>query len=492
MNRRSLGVLAVILIVLMALIATAGLDSLPRELRASAQAATQQVAADHRRFETNLAVIGKAKAAEPALFQSQAPGWDQRLNSAEGRLRDAEAQAASLATLAGENRREDRQKVEQGLAQLRSARAAALEESERIRQDAERWLAYKRDLPQRLAEMRANYETLQAWDPAAALAPAQKAMVDWPSKSADLQQRIAQLSESKKAGEAAWESTAGARASAEAHHANIDYAALFAAGDGLQNNAKQVSEGAATVNALAQQLYVDRNKLLLELDAETRQKVRVVETRYADASLKDGKTSEQERWEDIDRARFRQVADNVGMVIERKPAGKYDSEADRAVQAPAYAYVAPPGQANQYGSWSNGVWTWLPQYLIMSQLLRGSQYPPITAGEYTDYDRARRRGEVWSGRGQGYSGRSWSSRGSAARRMLESLSRSTRDSRGWYRERSPGESTGASSGGYSSSRYRSRGGFSGSRYQSRGGGFGSRSYSRGFGGMGRSFGRGRR
>ena len=116
-----------IMIALMALVATAGLDNLPRELRAPCRLRRlrEQVAADHRRFETNLAVIEKAKAAEPALFQSQAPGWDQRLKGAEGRLRDAEAQAASLATLAGENRREDSQKVAQGLAQLRSARAGA-------------------------------------------------------------------------------------------------------------------------------------------------------------------------------------------------------------------------------------------------------------------------------------------------------------------------------------------------------------------------------
>jgi hypothetical protein len=367
--------------------------------------------------------------------------------------------------------------------------------SEQIRQDAERWLEYKRDLPARLAQMRSDYETLQAWDVAAATPAAQQAMTDWPAKRDDLQQRIDRLVEAKKVGEAAWESTARERAAAEAQN-STDYAALFAAGDQLQSSIKQASEGAATVNALAQQLYVDRNKLLLELDGEARQKVRVVETRFSGASLKDGKTNEQERWEDIDAAQFRQVANHVGMVIERKPAGKYDSEAERTAQAPAYAYVAPPGRANQYGSWSNGVWQWLPQYLILSQLLRGSQYPPITAGDYRDYAGARRRGDVWYGRDNRYSrssGRTWSSGGSAARRTLEYLSRSARNSRGWYQERSPGETPRASrSGGFSGSRYQSRGTFSGSRYQSRGG-FGSRSYSRGFGrSFGRSFGRGRR
>jgi hypothetical protein len=497
MNRRSLGMLAIVLIVLMAMVATAGLDKLPRELRASVQTTTEQVQTDRSRFQANRAAVESAVAAEAALFAVRAPVWRERLNQAEARLREAETQAASLRTLADENRREDRDKVEQGLQKLRAARAGALDESEQIRQDAERWLAYKRDLPERLTQMRNNYETLQAWDAAAATSAAQKAMVDWPGKRDDLQQRIDRLAETKKAGEAAWESTAGERTAAEAQNSTVDYAALFTAGDRLENSVKQVSEGAATVNALAQQLYVDRNKVLLELDGETRQKVRVVETRFSDGAMKDGTTSEQERWEEIDAARFQQVADKSGMVIERKPAGKYDSEAERTAQAPAYAYVAPPGQANQYGSWSNGVWSWLPQYLILSQLLRGSQYPPITAGDYRDYDQARRRGDVWYGRDNRYRGSSggrWSNRGSGARRTLEYLSRSARNSRGWYQERSPGGTPSASgSGGFSGSRYRSRGTFSGSRYQSRGGGFGSRSYSRGFGrSLGRSFGRGRR
>jgi hypothetical protein len=496
MNRRSLGILAIVLILLMAIVATAGLDSLPRELRSSAQAAAEQVRADRSRLEANRAAIERAVSAEPALFAARVAAWRDRLNRAETRLGEAETQAASLRTLAGENHRSDRQQVEQALEKLRSARAGAVEESERIRQDAERWLAYKRDLPERLIQMGRDYDALQAWDAAAATAAAQEAMIDWPAKRPDLQQRIDQLVQVKGAGAAAWESAADARAAAAAQKPDVDYAALFSAADRLQNSARQLSEGAAEVNALAQQLYVDRNKLLLELDGEQRQKVRVVETRFPDATLKDGTTTEQERWEDIDPTRSRQLADSAGMVIERKPAGKFDSEAERTAQAPAYAYVAPPGQANQYGSWSNGVWQWLPQYLILSQLLRGSQYPPITAGDYRDYDRARRSGDVWYGRDNRYSrssGRSWSNRGSSARRMLESLARSARNSRGWYQERAPGEMPGASrSGGFSGSRYQSRGTFSGSRYQSRGG-FGSRSYSRGFGrSLGRSFGRGRR
>ena len=48
MNRKALGALAVIIIVLMAIVATAGLDNLPRQLRQSAAAASVPARAGER------------------------------------------------------------------------------------------------------------------------------------------------------------------------------------------------------------------------------------------------------------------------------------------------------------------------------------------------------------------------------------------------------------------------------------------------------------
>jgi hypothetical protein len=183
--------------------------------------------------------------------------------------------------------------------------------------------------------------------------------------------------------------------------------------------------------------------------------------------------------------------------VERKPAGKFDNEAEQTIQAPGYAYIAPPGQANQYGSWNNGVWSWLPQYLILSQLLRGSSNPPIRMGDYYDYDRYRRGGGTWYGR-DGQYGREW---GGYRARTSSGGWRGALDK--WTSSKRPDMSSsegrrretwrwGGNSGSYGDSKYRSRGTFGGSGYQSRpSSGFGSRSYSRGFGGGG-GFGRGGR
>ena len=42
---------------------------------------------------------------------------------------------------------------------------------------------------------------------------------------------------------------------------------------------------------------------------------------------------------------------DLGMAIEHKPAGKYDTESERVAQPAGFAYMAPPGQSNQYGHW---------------------------------------------------------------------------------------------------------------------------------------------
>ncbi|HYP12823.1 MAG TPA: hypothetical protein VEQ63_02780 [Bryobacteraceae bacterium] len=480
MNRRALGVLAIIIIVLMAIVATAGLDNLPRELRARAQSVAAAIGSDP--VGKDAGAVENAIVSDPDLFRTQAASLRARISKARELQNRAVSTAPALKRLADANRREDREKLEQELARVERFRRDALAESGQARQQAERWLGYKRNLPGQLSAMQSSYQAIQSWDAAAATSAAQKAMVDWPVKAQDLKSRIDALNTIKEQGQNAWQSSADARAKAEAKDwANLDYAGLFSAGERLQGVAKQLEQATATVNALAGQLYVDRNKVLLDLDEDAkRQRVRVVETKFADATLKDGAPQQQERWEGIDEARTRQLADNVGMVVERKPAGKYDNEAERTPEPPTYAYVAPPGQANQYGSWSNGVWTWLPQYLILSQLLRGGggYNPPIRYEDYRGYERARSRGETWYGHSGEY--RRSPATGSSARRALERArsGRSDDDSPAMARERSSG---------YSGSRYQNRGSYSGSRYQSRGGGFGSfgsRSYSRGGGGFG--------
>jgi hypothetical protein len=493
MKRRTLGVLAIILIALMTIVALAGLDNLPRQVLASVENTGKVVASDRSQFDDSRTHITRAISSDPDLFRTQAAAWQAKLSDADSKLRQADAEMQRVRELAKHNRREDRQQIEDELKRVDSLRTEALTTAKDLRAETDRWVGYKKNLPAQLSAMKTAYEALQAFDIRTQASAAQKALVDWPAKKDDLERRFSSLEGLKKQGEEAWASVASERAKAErGETSGINYSALFAAGEAISEDLKEVQRGAGTLNELAGQLYTSRDKVLLELDNDKtpREKVRVVETKYPDASLQNGQAATREEWQTVTDTRFSDLKRSIGMTVEHKPAGKYDSEADRNIQPPGYAYIAPPGQANQYGRWNNGVWSWLPQYLILSQLLRTTSYPPISVGDYYDYGRYRQSGTIWHGRSGEY-GSTWSGGGRSGSwtDRLRSWGSGTSSqgggtiSNGSTRPRHDTWNTGGST--YGGSKYESRGGFGGSKYQSRpsggfgGGGFGSRSYSRG-------------
>ncbi len=502
MNRSALGALAVIIMLLMVMVSVAGLDNLPRQLKSEVDNSARQLETERSAFVQNQDAIARDLASEPALFRTKALQFRKKLDDGKSCLASAAAELATLQNLAKRNRRSETAQVRSELSKFDSVRKGCSTAAD-MRAEADRWVQYKRELPQRITALNTSYEAVHAFDVDAAAASAKKAEADWPAKREDIETRVAQLKQVKSEAEQAWDASAKLRSEAKAGPKDeFDYAGLFQTADRLDDASRRLTSGTESVNQLAAQLYTSWDKLLLDVDDNhgLREKVRLVRTKYKDATLANGEASSEEHWEETEAARKRDAEKQIGMVVARKPAGKYDSEVERAVQPPAIAYVAPPGQSNSYGSWQNGAWNWLPQYLILSHLLNASR-GPITAPDYEGYYQARRRGETYYGRGDGFQwwhgSRTLPSTGGggvSASRSSPGSSGSTGG--GFYKER---PKTYGNSGGYSGSQYQNRGSYSGSRYQPRGGfspgSSGSRSYSRGGGfggGGGRSFGRGGR
>jgi hypothetical protein len=458
MEKRALGMVAIILIGLMAIVATAGLDNLPSSVRKSVEAASSVLSRDRSSFDQERSQIESAISGDPALFQKEADSWHQRLDNDRAEFDNAATKLAAVQQLAKANRRRDEYDVERGLNEANSLRQGALSDASGIRSETERWVTAKRSLPDRVKAMKAAYDAIEAADIDAALAPVRKAETDWPAKRDDLQRRVDGLKDFKAQGQKIWDSSATLRAQADAKGlADSDIETLLSEADQLDSTAREAKEGVAAVDTLAGQLYVSWDKLLLDIEhgREPRERIRLVETKFPDATLTHGQTTSEERWEDLSNFRVSDAERNVGMVIERKEAGKYDTEAERSVQPPAYAYVAPPGQSNNYGSWSGGVWHWLPEYLILSHLLSTPRYI-VTAPDYQAYYGARQRGETFYPQGYGRSvprpaPGGYSSPGYTPR----------------YSRPPPAEAPEVSHG-FAGSQYQSRGGFAGSRYQSRG------------------------
>ena len=114
--------------------------------------------------------------------------------------------------------------------------------------------------------------------------------------------------------------------------------------------------------------------------------------------------------------------------------------------------ASPAEGRNQYGYWDNrggtSVWTWLPEYLILRDLLSPRYYQPIPSYEWGRYQQARRYGQTYYGRDE-----------SGAPKY---------GSHGTFTAQSYANSRYVQSGGFSGSKYSSSGGFSGSKYGSGG------------------------
>jgi ferric-dicitrate binding protein FerR (iron transport regulator) len=91
MERRALGVVAIILIGLMAIVATAGLDNLPPSLKKSVDAAGGLLAQDRSAFEEDRKRIETTLGAEPLLFQHESASWRSRLDGDHAQLETAAA-----------------------------------------------------------------------------------------------------------------------------------------------------------------------------------------------------------------------------------------------------------------------------------------------------------------------------------------------------------------------------------------------------------------
>jgi len=188
-----------------------------------------------------------------------------------------------------------------------------------------------------------------------------------------------------------------------------EIATLIQANDALTHDHNQLTHGADDLRAQSGQLYDSWDKILADLEVAHRggdlvysEKINTVRTHYTDVAAKTTETSNDSRWVDVSAPQYRSVENDLGMVVGHKDAGLFDSDATTTPQPPGFAYMAPPSVgSNQYGHWTHeggqSVWVWLPEYLIMRDLLWGHSYRPIYINEFNGYQAALRSGRTWYG-----------------------------------------------------------------------------------------------
>jgi hypothetical protein len=408
MKHSGLRLLTVVVVAIMAVVPFLGLDDLPRSTRSSIDAERSALTSATAQIQRAKDEVGNELQANADIFQSvpASQQWPGALTGAQTVLQAANRDAQQLAVLEKQNRRGDRQEAERLLADERQLRSSALRQATSVQNEASHWVDLKQHLPQDLQQMARDYQAIHGFDLTALNTAVQRAETDWPQKKADLDARVASVKQIQTRGDQIWQSSAEERRVAAANDfAHLNFGALGTDADALKAGAAELPRQSTEITTLAGQLYNSWDKLLVDMRQHghtDEQELRTITTHLPDATAKSGTTNSEERWVEVSPAIYQAQKNDLGMAIEHKPAGKYDSEADRVAQPAGFAYIAPNGQSNQYGYWDHSggqsFWVFYGQYALMRDLLFNHSYRPLGQSEWEDYRSYQSTGRTYYGR----------------------------------------------------------------------------------------------
>ncbi len=373
---------------LFAIAAVLSLAGCSNPLKPRIDAETRKVAEAKDRFNKMRAEVEDDLKKDPDLFRAAnvTAAWRDRFQTDQEKLNDAFSDLEKL-------NHHDKVSLFGDVDRLRDG---ALADANAILTEANRWIDLKRNTSAHIERMKADYDKIKSTDVSNVVATLEKAETDWPAKKADLDARIESLKTAPDKADKTWAEVQEAKA-------KPDYAALMTAEQWLDSRAARPQKDLKLVS----QLYDGRDVILEHLDRPNPSdltcgaKLKLIRTHFTDVENHKSDTSTSEKTESFPESRCEALKNDVGMEIESKPAGSYETEVQYTPQPPGFNYMAPPGQRNQYGYWEqhNGssVWTWLPEYLLLREMLWNHQYVPIPAYEYEGYWSARRSGTTYYG-----------------------------------------------------------------------------------------------
>lgn len=458
MNRAGLTIAAVVVGGLMAVVPFLGLDNLPHSTRAAIDAERASLASAATQIDRAKNEVAREVSENADIFRTvpASTQWPAVFAGASGTLDSAKRDIARLDAIEKENRRSDNTEALKLVADAKQLRASAVKQATGPENEASHWIDLKQHLPGEVAQMQRDYDAVHAFDFTPITATVQKAETDWPEKKADLETRLAALHSIQSRADQVWQASADLRKEAAANdYAHLNFGALGGDADALHAAATDLPQKSNSIAALSGQLYNSWDKLLVDMEEKGHgsskkydQEIRTITTHVPDAASKNGATTSSEQWVDVPKPTYEAMRNDLGMAIEHKGAGKYDSESEKTAQPAGFAYIAPPGQSNQYGYWDHSggrdFWVFYGQYALLRDLLFHGGYRPIDYGEYRDYRTYQQTGRTYYGRDavdglpkygtQGtatadrYSGSSYAKRGGFKNSQYASKSGNYRDS----------------------------------------------------------------
>lgn len=386
---------------------------LPRSLRRDISYEHDKLRNAERQLERSNQTVHDDLAQDPSLFANTAVAaeWKAKLDAARAKLQSAQDADRQLEELTRRNRTDSRETAERLIVKERDLRESAVNDAQAVETAAAKWVTFKQNLSSNLANMQREFDGIRAVDLAPVSAQVEKAEQDWPAKKDALETRLAALREIPQDAQREWDVTAAARQDAAAGKVSgPEVAVLVQADDKLSRESAALPRQSVELRGLCAQLYESWDKILTDLDIERdgrdrlyRERIKTVRTHLLDVRNHKSETSSDENWVDVSEPAYRAVEEDLGMAISHKDAGLFDSEAQTTAQPAGFAYIAPESQgSNQYGYWTHSggqtFWTFLPEYLILRELLWNHAYRPVLVEDYRGYRTTQNLGRSYYGR----------------------------------------------------------------------------------------------
>ncbi len=210
--------------------------------------------------------------------------------------------------------------------------------------EASHWVDMKRHLPDQVQQMTRDYQTIHAFDFAPIAATVQRASGLAGKRRPDLDSPAWQpLHEFKRAASRRlWQSSAELRRirPRPMAYSHLNFGALGGDEDALRiRQPAGLPQRSASLTALTGQLYTSWVKILADMEERGHgksktydQQIRTVTTQVPDAASKAGATKSEDRWVEEPKPTYDAMRNDLGMAIEHKGAGKYDTEAEHVTQ----------------------------------------------------------------------------------------------------------------------------------------------------------------
>jgi len=365
-----------------------------------------------RTVDGSVKAVEKALTASPELYQGTTVSgdWHSKLDDAKNKLANSEGNNRKLTELSHRDRASSQAEVRRLLAEARTLRESAISEAKSVEENVSKWQSFSADPKAAMAAIEKNVRSIEATDFGTLSGTVEKAEKDWPAKKADLDGRFTALKNIEKAAEAKWDGAGELKAQVSGQKlAGPELARLVSLDQDLTRDHASLTSGVQQLSDLSEQLYLSWDKILADLEISRfgrdniyRERIRTVRTRVLDLATNRSETADEERWISVPEPAYRSVENTIGMTIAHKDAGRYDSEASNSPQPPAFAYIASPeAGSNRYGYWTHSggqtFWSFLPEYLVLRELLRSHDYRPIQVAEYRGYTAARANGKTYYG-----------------------------------------------------------------------------------------------